>query len=141
MGAFYLSSPYFATHCCLSRPYTPFNSKSISSCLSIPPKDFLCARPLLWRKIQKGLSAGRVQSVAVRLICEREEEINAFNAEEYWSITANLETEKKEKFKAELRSKLDTPKEKIKITNQEQADAITAEIQNEQYSVNKVECK
>ncbi|MBS4024749.1 MAG: type I DNA topoisomerase [Clostridia bacterium] len=46
--------------------------------------------PLLWRKVKKGLSAGRVQSVAVRLICEREEEINEFNPEEYWTLEADL---------------------------------------------------
>ena len=47
--------------------------------------------PLLWRKVERGLSAGRVQSVAVRLICEREEEIEKFAPQEYWSITAHLE--------------------------------------------------
>ena len=46
--------------------------------------------PLLWRKVKKGLSAGRVQSVAVRIICDREDEIAAFVPEEYWTITANL---------------------------------------------------
>ncbi len=44
--------------------------------------------PFLWKKIRRGLSAGRVQSVATRLVCEREEEIRAFQAEEYWSSTA-----------------------------------------------------
>ena len=46
--------------------------------------------PLLWKKIRRGLSAGRVQSVAVRVICEREAERNAFQSEEFWTITANL---------------------------------------------------
>ena len=46
--------------------------------------------PFLWRKVRSGLSAGRVQSPALRLICERELEIRAFNEEEYWSITAEL---------------------------------------------------
>ena len=46
--------------------------------------------PLLWRKVRKGLSAGRVQSVTVRLICDREKEIMAFVSEEYWTITAKL---------------------------------------------------
>jgi DNA topoisomerase I len=50
--------------------------------------------PLLWKKVTKGLSAGRVQSVAVRLICDREAEIEAFTAEEYWSITAQMFSEK-----------------------------------------------
>ncbi|MCK4338010.1 MAG: DNA topoisomerase I, partial [Candidatus Aminicenantes bacterium] len=47
--------------------------------------------PLLWKKVGRGLSAGRVQSIAVRLICEREKEIKDFNPEEYWTITASLE--------------------------------------------------
>ncbi|PKM78879.1 MAG: DNA topoisomerase I, partial [Firmicutes bacterium HGW-Firmicutes-13] len=51
--------------------------------------------PLLWKKVKKGLSAGRVQSVAIRLICDREEEIKAFVPEEYWSITAEVAPEKK----------------------------------------------
>ena len=50
--------------------------------------------PLLWKKIRRGLSAGRVQSVAVRLVVEREREISAFNSEEYWSINAEFEGSK-----------------------------------------------
>lgn len=55
--------------------------------------------PILWKKVKKGLSAGRVQSVALKLICQREEEINQFKPEEYWSIGANFKKDKK-KFKA-----------------------------------------
>lgn len=58
--------------------------------------------PWLWRQVYRGLSAGRVQSVATRLICEREEEIRAFVPVEYWSIEAMYQTEKKESFKAKL---------------------------------------
>lgn len=58
--------------------------------------------PWLWRQVYRGLSAGRVQSVATRLICEREEEIRAFVPVEYWSIEAMYKTEKKEFFKAKL---------------------------------------
>ena len=58
--------------------------------------------PLLWKKVRRGLSAGRVQSVAVRLICEREEEIKAFVAEEYWSINAEFLTTRRERFEAKL---------------------------------------
>lgn len=58
--------------------------------------------PLLWRTVFKGLSAGRVQSVALRLICEREEEINRFVPVEYWSISANLGTRSRESFTAKL---------------------------------------
>ena len=58
--------------------------------------------PLLWKKIRKGLSAGRVQSVAVRLICEREAVIKNFVPQEYWSITANFHTATKKPFQAKL---------------------------------------
>jgi DNA topoisomerase-1 len=58
--------------------------------------------PLLWRKVQSGLSAGRVQSVAVRLVVEREREINAFETREYWTIELVLETDTGEQFTAEL---------------------------------------
>ena len=81
--------------------------------------------PLLWKKVQKGLSAGRVQSVALRLICEREREIQAFVTEEYWSITARLEGKVPPVFEAKL---LKIGKEKAKISNEEQATAITNEL-------------
>jgi len=68
--------------------------------------------PLLWRKIGKGLSAGRVQSIALRLICEREKEIRSFIVEEYWSIAAQLEAADPPPFKASL-VKLDGKKPKI----------------------------
>lgn len=58
--------------------------------------------PVLWKKVRSGLSAGRVQSVALKLIVDREREIENFKAEEYWSLIAELETEKKEQFQAEL---------------------------------------
>jgi DNA topoisomerase-1 len=83
--------------------------------------------PLLWKKIRKGLSAGRVQSVAVRLICEREREIQAFVPVEYWSITALLTPQTREfPFKARLFQigphKLDT--ETFRIENEQQATAM-----------------
>src|SRR5439155_5167971 len=63
--------------------------------------------PLLWRRIQSGTSAGRVQSVALRLICDREIEIRAFVPEEYWSITATLsKQQQKERFEANLITRL-----------------------------------
>ncbi|HCS47065.1 MAG TPA: type I DNA topoisomerase [Candidatus Aminicenantes bacterium] len=68
--------------------------------------------PLLWRKIGKGLSAGRVQSIALRLICEREKEIRSFVAEEYWSIAAQLEASEPPPFKANL-IKMEGKKAKI----------------------------
>jgi DNA topoisomerase-1 len=68
--------------------------------------------PLLWRKIGKGLSAGRVQSIALRLICEREKEIRSFVTEEYWSIAAQLEASEPPPFKASL-VKIEGKKAKI----------------------------
>ena len=61
--------------------------------------------PILWQKVQRGLSAGRVQSVAVRMICEREREIQAFEPKEYWSITAKLEGDTPPAFDAKLTKK------------------------------------
>jgi DNA topoisomerase-1 len=79
--------------------------------------------PLLWKKIGKGLSAGRVQSVALRLVCEREKEIKAFVAEEYWTIAAQLEAEQPPAFKATL-AKIDG--KKAKVQNGDQARAIVS---------------
>ncbi len=58
--------------------------------------------PILWEKVRRGLSAGRVQTVAVRIVCEREDEIEAFDSKEYWSIVANLEGSKAPPFEAKL---------------------------------------
>ncbi|MBP3585299.1 MAG: type I DNA topoisomerase, partial [Peptococcaceae bacterium] len=68
--------------------------------------------PLLWRKVKKGLSAGRVQSVTVRLICEREEEINSFIPEEYWTLDNEFATSDKGKLAAKL-AKIDGKKAEI----------------------------
>jgi len=92
--------------------------------------------PLLWKKIRKGLSAGRVQSVAVRLICEREAEINKFVPVEYWSIMANLSADGEEKsFMAKLFSKVG---EKITISNKELSDGIIKELEGKDFVVSKV---
>ncbi len=90
--------------------------------------------PLLWRKVKGGLSAGRVQSVALRLICERQEEIDNFVPQEYWSITAKLHPQdnSQQQFSAML-EKLDH--KKIKIDNQEQADKIVAGLKDASYTV------
>src|SRR2546428_12000298 len=123
--------------------------------------------PLLWRRIQSGTSAGRVQSVALRLICDREAEIRAFVPEEYWSITATLSKQRqKERFEAQLFTRLkdiatlsgeeNAPEDeeqsaaatqngakklkgRIKISSKEEADAILAELQGATYTVLKVE--
>ena len=74
--------------------------------------------PLLWRKIRKGLSAGRVQSVVVRLVCDREEEIKSFVPEEYWTLTAKLKKDK-QSFEAKL-NKIGTKKADLKSEKQVQ---------------------
>ena len=89
--------------------------------------------PLLWRKVRGGLSAGRVQSVAVRLICEREKEIEAFVPQEYWSIAARLTRETEEvPFVARLVSR---GGEKVEIRNEAEAQALVRELQALPYSV------
>ena len=77
--------------------------------------------PLLWKKVQPGLSAGRVQSVALRIVCDRENEIKAFKSEEYWTITLNLEGQVKPKFQSKL-FKIDG--NKAEISNQAGADEV-----------------
>ncbi len=81
--------------------------------------------PWLWKLVYRGLSAGRVQSVATRLICEREEEIQAFKPVEYWTIEGLFETAKKEKFTAKL--SLIDQKEAV-IHNQEESDNIISDL-------------
>ncbi len=125
--------------------------------------------PLLWRRVQSGTSAGRVQSVALSIICEREAEIRAFVPEEYWSITALLSKHQQgERFEAQLIMRLkdastvpsdellaesEEPavaeeagakgnkanKSRIKISSKEEADAILAELKDATYSVLKYE--
>ena len=89
--------------------------------------------PLLWAKVKRGLSAGRVQSVALRIICDREEEINAFIPEEYWSLDANLLV-KGEK-KPIIAKYYGTSQGKCAISHQEQADAIMASLDGAVYQV------
>ena len=94
--------------------------------------------PLLWKKIARGLSAGRVQSVALRLICDREKEIKAFVSEEYWTIAARLEAQVPPVFKAAL-TKIDGKKAKVK--NAEQAGTIVAACERAPFVLDKVEVK
>ena len=92
--------------------------------------------PLLWAKIKRGLSAGRVQSVALRLICDREEEINAFIPEEYWSLDVNLKIEGEKK---PITAKYyGTEEGRQSITSKEQADAVMASLEGAQYRVTEV---
>ncbi len=96
--------------------------------------------PLLWRKVKGGLSAGRVQSVAVRIICERERAIHAFEPQEYWSITAELSPETPSgetgaSFAAKLIKKADA---RIQIPDEASARAIVQELENAVFAVGKV---
>jgi DNA topoisomerase-1 len=99
--------------------------------------------PLLWKKVRRGLSAGRVQSVAVRIICEREREIQAFESKEYWSITARLEGQSPPPFSARLfkvgEDKLDP--EKFRVENQATADALVERLRGADWVVARVERK
>ncbi len=92
--------------------------------------------PLLWAKVKRGLSAGRVQSVALRIICDREDEINAFIPEEYWTMDAILNV-KGEKKPVTARFVGDD-KEKINITSQEQVNSIVKEIGKNKFTVTEV---
>ncbi|KNZ70897.1 DNA topoisomerase I [Thermincola ferriacetica] len=95
--------------------------------------------PLLWRKVKKGLSAGRVQSVAVRLICDREEEIKAFVPEEYWDITGVFTgTDKKWTIEAKL---LQKGKEKIHIGSEAEAQAILDDLKDASFLLTKLRKK
>src|ERR1019366_2943471 len=82
--------------------------------------------PLLWEKVRRGISAGRVQTVALRLIVEREREIQAFQKQEYWTITANVEGKKPPAFDARL---VKFQGKDLEIPDQVTADRITAAIQ------------
>jgi DNA topoisomerase-1 len=89
--------------------------------------------PLLWAKVKRGLSAGRVQSVALRIIADREEEINAFIPEEYWTLDADLKVKGERKL---LTAKFyGTEKSKMTISSKEELDEIMKEVENAEYSV------
>ncbi|MBU4254815.1 MAG: type I DNA topoisomerase, partial [Acidobacteria bacterium] len=94
--------------------------------------------PLLWKKVGRGLSAGRVQSIAVRLICEREKEIKAFVQEEYWSITASLEAVVPPPFDASL---VKIENKKIHLEKEEQALSIVEELKNQPFILDDIQVK
>lgn len=92
--------------------------------------------PFLWRKIRRGLSAGRVQSVAVRMICDREEEIRSFVSQEYWSIDAKFLSEKSQKpFAAKLNT---VDGEKIEMNCKDDADKILSRLEGADFVVTNV---
>ncbi len=91
--------------------------------------------PVLWKVLYRGLSAGRVQSVALRLICERNDEIKAFKADEYWTVDANLKTQNKNIFLTRLSKKdAKTPE----LDNKSKVDKIINSIKNEDFIVSDV---
>ena len=94
--------------------------------------------PFLWKKIRRGLSAGRVQSVAVRLIRDRELEIENFKPDEYWNIDALLNPQgEKGEFTARLAATADG--KKLTVTNKQQADGILAALDGRDYTITKIE--
>lgn len=91
--------------------------------------------PLLWTKVKRGLSAGRVQSVALRIIADREEEINAFIPEEYWTLDVDLKVEGEKK---PLTAKFYGTDKKMTIRSKEELDTILSEIESEEYTIDDI---
>ena len=98
--------------------------------------------PLLWKKVKSGLSAGRVQSVALRLVVDREREIEVFKPQEYWVVQAELESQsegsKGKVFEATL---IKIGAEKAEVKNKEQADKIVADLEDANYKVLEIKTK
>ena len=91
--------------------------------------------PLLWRKVRKGLSAGRVQSVTVKLICDREKEIQAFESVEYWTVGMKLRKDKSAMFEAELTH---VDGEKLDLHDEKSTEALVEDFQQQKLLVDKV---
>jgi len=91
--------------------------------------------PLLWKKVKRGLSAGRVQSVVLRIICDREEEINAFVPSEYWTLDTEFQSQEKAKFSAKFYG---TPDKKIEIQNEQEMQAVLDQLKNARFSVTEI---
>jgi len=97
--------------------------------------------PILWRKLPGSRSAGRVQSVALKLICEREIEIEKFNIEEYWSISSTFSTVKDEKFSSRLTVLNSQKLAKMDIKNEKEADLALQDINKSKFNISKIELK
>ena len=97
--------------------------------------------PVLWRKLPGARSAGRVQSVALRLVCDRELEIERFKTQEYWSIIADLATGKGEAFQARLAAVAGKKLEKFDIPDTETAERLKAALENGRFAVSNIESK
>lgn len=91
--------------------------------------------PLLWRKVKRGLSAGRVQSVTVKLICDREKEIQNFVSEEYWTVDLKLQKDKSKAFKAEL---VEIDGKKPELKNEKETDKIVKELKKCDFEIKQV---
>jgi len=91
--------------------------------------------PLLWKKVKRGLSAGRVQSVVLRIICDREEEINAFVPTEYWSLDTEFEIPGKAKISAKFYG---TPDNKLEVRSEQEMQDILKKLENAEFSVNEL---
>ena len=91
--------------------------------------------PLLWAKVKRGLSAGRVQSVALRIICDREEEINSFIPEEYWSLNGEFLVDGEKK---PLEAKFYGTDKKMDIHNKAEMDEILKVLENEEFEISEV---
>jgi len=91
--------------------------------------------PLLWKKVRRGTSAGRVQTAALRLVVEREREIEAFESREYWTLTANLSASQPPPFEARLQK---FKRKKIEVSNQEQAQEIVQALDGASFTVETV---
>lgn len=94
--------------------------------------------PLLWRKIRKGLSAGRVQSVATKMICDKEAIIKAFVPEEYWEINTKLTNASRKTFDAQFKGKNGS---KLPVSNKEESDKILSDLDKNDYVISKINKK
>jgi DNA topoisomerase I len=111
--------------------------------------------PIIWKAVYPGLSAGRVQSVALKLVCERENEINGFSPIEYWSVIGRFQTERAEEFEAKLYSiagkdlrdpqgsanAKERSKKEFFIGNQEEAEKFVADIKSAKYAITSIQRK
>jgi len=95
--------------------------------------------PFLWKKISKGLSAGRVQSAAVRLICDKEDEIRNFKSQEYWKILADFFTKEKTEIKSELTKINKKSFDKFEINSNQKSDDLISQIKSLDYKISNVE--
>ena len=120
------------------------NSELVEAYLARRCLDYLVGftlSPVLWRKLPGSRSAGRVQSVALRLICEREAEIEVFNPQEYWTINATLENINKEEFTAQLTHLNNQKVKRYDLGNQEAARQACLALEEKQLKIQNVEKK